>query len=201
MRFPIPLSSLIQSDETALQNMMQLIIQGNAYIDSTGVKQLSETELEKILSQFPTNWELEQFIEAFDGDNLSEDLGGQILAWLERDIQDNTQGEIEKQQEQSYSLPNSPTPSYNLDIFNLRDEIIGDYRSYITSFLKIQDPKVKEFVHEQLDQGQLWKDPLVQINPAYQESLTINELGNYSGQGVDFLLQMCVERKIPSITA
>ena len=25
--------------------------------------------------------------------------------------------------------------------------------------------------------------------------------GNYSGQGVDFLLQMCVERKIPSITA
>ncbi|MEB3188715.1 MAG: hypothetical protein VKL42_00030, partial [Snowella sp.] len=176
MRFPIPLSSLLQSDETALQNMMQLIIQGNAYIDSTGVEQLSEAELEKILSQFPTNWELEQFIEAFDGDNLSEDLGGQILAWLERDIQDNTQGETEKQQEQSDSLPNSPTPSYNLDIFNLRDEIIGDYRSYITSFLKIQDPKVKAFVHEQLDQGQLWKDPLVQINPAYQESLTINEL-------------------------
>jgi hypothetical protein len=63
-----------------------------------------------------------------------------------------------------------------LDIFNLRDSAIGDYRRYIESFLKIRDSKVKEFVTTELDKGQLWKDPLIQLNPAYKRSAKIDSL-------------------------
>lgn len=45
----------------------------------------------------------------------------------------------------------SSTPN----IFDQRDRIINEYRSYIESFLKISDPRLKEFVQDQLDQGHL----------------------------------------------
>jgi len=48
------------------------------------------------------------------------------------------------------------TEQQNLDIFNFRDEVVGDYRRYIDSFLKIRDPRVHQFVQNELDRGQLW---------------------------------------------
>jgi superfamily II DNA/RNA helicase len=63
-----------------------------------------------------------------------------------------------------------------LDIFKLRDEVIGDYRTYIESFLAIKDPRVEEFVKQELDKGYLWRDPLIQINPAYKKSADIDTL-------------------------
>ena len=64
----------------------------------------------------------------------------------------------------------------SLDIFNLRDEVIDDYRRYIESFLKIRDPRVQAFVDQELERGELWPDPLVQLNPAYKASSTVTEL-------------------------
>jgi DEAD/DEAH box helicase/Helicase conserved C-terminal domain len=58
-------------------------------------------------------------------------------------------------------------PTGNLDIFALRDEIIDDYHQYVDSFLNIRDSRVKSFVDAELGKGQLWKDPLIQLNPAY----------------------------------
>ncbi len=63
-----------------------------------------------------------------------------------------------------------------LDIFALRNQIIDDYHCYIKSFLNIKDPKVTGFVHEELVKGELWKDPLIQLNPAYQRGASIGEL-------------------------
>ena len=63
-----------------------------------------------------------------------------------------------------------------LDIFKLRDEVISDYRNYIESFLEIRDRHVAEFVQQELDEGYLWSDPLVQINPAYKQGAAINAL-------------------------
>ncbi|KJH69610.1 hypothetical protein, partial [Aliterella atlantica] len=63
-----------------------------------------------------------------------------------------------------------------LDIFQFRNEVIGDYRRYIESFLKISDPKVKEFVTKELEQGKLWSDPLVQLNPTYKKGATVTQL-------------------------
>ncbi|AFY96847.1 DEAD/DEAH box helicase [Chamaesiphon minutus] len=63
-----------------------------------------------------------------------------------------------------------------LDIFALRNQIIDDYHRYIESFLNIKDKKVKTFVDEELAKGELWQDPLIQLNPAYQKGASINEL-------------------------
>ncbi len=63
-----------------------------------------------------------------------------------------------------------------LDIFALRNQIIDDYHRYIDSFLNIRDRKVKAFVDGELAKGELWQDPLIQLNPAYQRGASINEL-------------------------
>lgn len=68
------------------------------------------------------------------------------------------------------------TSTPNLDIFNFRNDIIGDYKRYIESFLKIRDRKVKEFVDKELEAGQLWTDPLIQLNPKYKQGATVTEL-------------------------
>lgn len=54
-----------------------------------------------------------------------------------------------------------------LDIFNLRDSILNDYQEYINSFLNIRDERVREFVQQELNKGELWQNPLVQLNPSY----------------------------------
>lgn len=64
----------------------------------------------------------------------------------------------------------------HLDIFQLRTEVVNDYRQYIESFLKIKDEKVSQFIQQELKQGYLWPDPLIQINPAYKKGKTIYEL-------------------------
>lgn len=58
-------------------------------------------------------------------------------------------------------MSDAPSLTTTLDIFNLRDEVIADYRRYIESFLKIRDPFVSAFVDRELEQGELWRDPLV----------------------------------------
>ncbi|MEH2273929.1 MAG: DEAD/DEAH box helicase [Nostoc sp.] len=63
-----------------------------------------------------------------------------------------------------------------LDIFNFRNEVIGDYRRYIESFLKIRYQKVKTFVDNELEKGQLWTDPLVQLNPKYRPGVSVTTL-------------------------
>ncbi len=68
------------------------------------------------------------------------------------------------------------TPDSGLDIFNLRDEVIGDYRKYIESFLKIWDERVQSFVHGELEQGELWPAPLIQMNPSYKEGENVETL-------------------------
>jgi hypothetical protein len=52
-----------------------------------------------------------------------------------------------------------------MQIFEFRDEVVGDYREYIESFISIADPRIREAVDRALKDGLLWRDPLVQINP------------------------------------
>jgi ATP-dependent helicase YprA (DUF1998 family) len=63
-----------------------------------------------------------------------------------------------------------------MDVFQLRDRVIDDYKAYIQSFLRIADPGIKRWVEEQLDEGRLWPDPLVQLNPSFAPGTTVEEL-------------------------
>ncbi|URD53487.1 DEAD/DEAH box helicase [Chroococcidiopsis sp. CCNUC1] len=73
-------------------------------------------------------------------------------------------------------MSDAPNLQAALDIFNLRDEVIADYRRYIESFLKIRDPQVAAFVDQELERGELWRDPLVQLNPSYRSGATVTKL-------------------------
>jgi hypothetical protein len=62
------------------------------------------------------------------------------------------------------------------DVFELRERLISDYSSYIRSFIRIRDERVDALVTSCLDQGRLWPDPLIQLNPSFQYAGTVDDL-------------------------
>ena len=63
-----------------------------------------------------------------------------------------------------------------MDVFKLRDEVVNEYREYVSSFVNIFDRRVDEFVRGRLEGGELWPDPALQLNPAYQPAESLGEL-------------------------
>jgi ATP-dependent helicase YprA (DUF1998 family) len=63
-----------------------------------------------------------------------------------------------------------------MSIFTLRDSVIDTYHDYVRSFLNIRDERLRQYVAEQLERGELWPDPLLQVNPAYQMGATVQDL-------------------------
>lgn len=63
-----------------------------------------------------------------------------------------------------------------MDVFQLRDRVIGDYQDYATSFVQIADPRIHELVEEEIKAGLLWPEPLIQLNPTFEVGGTIDEL-------------------------
>jgi len=65
-----------------------------------------------------------------------------------------------------------------MNVFDLRSSLIQDYSSYISSFIRIHDPKIKDYVDRSIDQGLLWPDPLIQLNPTFEPGKWIDDLSN-----------------------
>jgi len=63
-----------------------------------------------------------------------------------------------------------------MDVFDLRNQLVSEYESYISSFIRIRDQKIRDFVDEKLDQGLLWPDPLIQLNPSFSPGKWVDEL-------------------------
>ena len=63
-----------------------------------------------------------------------------------------------------------------MDVFDLRDRLVSDYRSYTRSFIKIRDPRIKEFVESFLGAEGFWPEPLLQLNPTFRPGGTIDDL-------------------------
>src|SRR6266849_3589291 len=64
-----------------------------------------------------------------------------------------------------------------MNIFDLRQKLINDYSSYIRSFIQIRDPRIEQYVEQELfHDGMLWPQPLIQMNPMFQPGCTIDEL-------------------------
>jgi hypothetical protein len=49
-----------------------------------------------------------------------------------------------------------------MDVFQFRDRLIGDYASYISSFIQIRDERIRQHVDHSLNDGLLWPEPLIQ---------------------------------------
>ena len=51
------------------------------------------------------------------------------------------------------------------DVFKLRDRVVGEYKDYVESFVHIYDQRIESFISDRLNQGELWPDAVLQLNP------------------------------------
>ena len=65
-----------------------------------------------------------------------------------------------------------------MDVFELRDSVIGDYQRFIQGFLHIRDKRVRDVVEETLADGLLWPEPWLSLNPKFTVSGTVDELAD-----------------------
>jgi ATP-dependent helicase YprA (DUF1998 family) len=63
-----------------------------------------------------------------------------------------------------------------LDVFRLRDKLVGDYQQYVTSFVNVRDGRIRKRVDEELEAGLLWPEPLIQLNPSFEPGGYVDEL-------------------------
>lgn len=63
-----------------------------------------------------------------------------------------------------------------MNVFELRDRLVADYRDFTRSFLDIADRRIRGLVDDEFDRGLLWPEPLIQLNPAFQSAGTIDDL-------------------------
>ncbi len=63
-----------------------------------------------------------------------------------------------------------------MDVFDFRNRMVSDYASYVRSFIKISDGRVKQKVESALDEGTLWPEPLLQLNPTFFSGGSIDDL-------------------------
>jgi len=63
-----------------------------------------------------------------------------------------------------------------MDVFKLRNKLIQDYERYVNSFINIRDERIKGKVQEEFNQGLLWPEPLIQLNPSFEKGKWIDEL-------------------------
>src|SRR5690606_15915277 len=82
----------------------------------------------------------------------AERPGGKLLTVLRRAAVSGASGE------------NRRNP---MNVFDFRDRLIADYVAYVTSFISIRDPRIRERVDQDLAEGLLWPEPSVGLNPSF----------------------------------
>lgn len=56
-----------------------------------------------------------------------------------------------------------------MNVFELRRKVIDDYSAYVRSFISIRDPRIKARVEKDLEEGLLWPQARIGLNPAFAE--------------------------------
>ena len=63
-----------------------------------------------------------------------------------------------------------------LDVFALRDSVVGEYKRFATSFTTIHAQDIREQVEGIYARDRYWPEPLIQINPSYKRSTDVGAL-------------------------
>lgn len=63
-----------------------------------------------------------------------------------------------------------------MEIFDLRDRLIGDYERFVRSFLHFRDSRIEQRVDEELQGGKLWPEPRIGLNPSFEPGRTVSQL-------------------------
>ena len=65
-----------------------------------------------------------------------------------------------------------------MNVFELRDQLLDDYRRYATSFMRLRDKRIRTEVKNALDQGLLWPPPRIGLNPAFETGTSVESMVN-----------------------
>jgi len=63
-----------------------------------------------------------------------------------------------------------------MNIFDFRNRLVADYADYVTSFIAIRNARIQQRVKSELDEGFLWPEPSIGLNPAFAPGAWIDEL-------------------------
>ena len=63
-----------------------------------------------------------------------------------------------------------------MDVFDIHEDVIKDYRSFTSSFVDIRDERIRKFAQEQLDLGAQWPQPWLSLNPSFEPGGTVGSL-------------------------
>ncbi|MHB8190473.1 MAG: DEAD/DEAH box helicase [Ferrimicrobium sp.] len=63
-----------------------------------------------------------------------------------------------------------------MDVFELRDQMVEEYGSYVMSFLAIGDKRLEAEVKNELASGLLWPEPRIGLNPSFASGGKIGQL-------------------------
>jgi superfamily II DNA/RNA helicase len=63
-----------------------------------------------------------------------------------------------------------------VDVFQVRDRLIGDYREFTGSFVDIHDKAIKRHVDQRMANGYQWPDPWLSLNPSFASGGTVSDL-------------------------
>lgn len=64
----------------------------------------------------------------------------------------------------------------SLDVFALRDSVVGEYKKFATSFTTIHAEDIRRQVEDIYAANRYWPEPLIQVNPNYKRTTTIDSL-------------------------
>ena len=63
-----------------------------------------------------------------------------------------------------------------MDVFKIHQDVISDYAEYTQSFIKIADPRIADKMRSGIENGLLWPEPLLQLNPSFEPGSSIEQL-------------------------
>lgn len=63
-----------------------------------------------------------------------------------------------------------------MDIFRVHQELIDDYKSFTTSAVVPRDPRIKQYVDDELAEGKQWPEPWLSLNPTFASGGSIDKL-------------------------
>jgi superfamily II DNA/RNA helicase len=62
--------------------------------------------------------------------------------------------------------------------FQIHKSVVEDYKSYLQSFTRIKDSRIKQQVEDAFKTGKFLPDPLIQFNPSYEVGESLEELSS-----------------------
>ena len=63
-----------------------------------------------------------------------------------------------------------------MDVFDIRERLVDDYKSFTTASVDVRDPRIKQHVTEKLDAGEQSPEPWLSLNPMFESGGSVDSL-------------------------